>query len=347
MVDAVGRLELAGRLTVNAPEELEVRPGTFEFEGACGSKVVTEPVKVRARKGTPEGGYFVESTVDLDRVSYRERQPVLVLNAPKPAVTVKKAGAKGELLRVENGLLALTLAPDFQGAAISLTRGKEELLRSAYPDARPLAWVNPWHGGITAELSSMGRDLMKEQFTARPLERRGRQGIAWKGVRMSCSPKDDRGRYSKMELDYLLTPGSSVLALALRLTRRTDTAGWMEIDFTLWPVLGGSFLEAVMSTSEDARATLRCTEYGRGVTANRWVIAENPEAQEAVVLACGDQDSQCRAMVFGEEGYFLGGSRGTVLEARETKESVFFYSFTEAARARDLAEVLAELKGLP
>ena len=165
----------------------------------------------------------------------------------------KQPGAKGDLLRVDNGLLTLTLSPDFRGSAISLTRGSEELLRSSYPEARPLAWENPWHGGITSELSSLGRDLVKEQFTARAIERRGRQGIAWKGVRMSCSPKDDRARYNKLELDYLLAPGSSVLALALRLTRRTDTAGWMSVDFTLWPLLGGSFLEAVLSTSDDPR----------------------------------------------------------------------------------------------
>ena len=42
--------------------------------------------------------------------------------------------------RIENGKLALTIAPEFCGSAISLTRGSEELLRSAYPTARPLAW---------------------------------------------------------------------------------------------------------------------------------------------------------------------------------------------------------------
>jgi len=65
------------------------------------------------------------------------------------------------------------------------------------------------------------------------------------------------------------------------------------------------------------------------------------------VLACGDKEAEVSGTVWGRDGYCLTAGRSTTHEARETRESVFFIAFTEAAAARDLGEALAELKGLP
>ena len=344
VVDSVGRLELDGALTVAPCEGLRVQPHALRFEKVSGEKLASVPVTVAKRAGLPEGAYLVDCTVRLDRAIYHERQPVLVLGDPSKRVTVTKAG---EHLRVDNGTLALTIAPEFQGCAISLARDGEQLLCSAYPDARPLAWMNPWHGGIAPELQSLGRDLMHERFTAREIERRGSQGVIWRGVRVRCSPKQDRGRHDKLELDYLLAPGSGILALALRTTRRTDTAGWLGADLGLWPILGGSCLDAVITSSEDDRAALLRTEFGRGVGARRWIIAENPKAKQAVVFAGCHPESWLGGHVFGRDGYLLSGGRAAHQEARETRESVFFVAYPEAASARELAEALSKLSALP
>ncbi len=347
VVDSVGRLELAGTLTATAPEGLRLHPAAVSFDQVCEENCVREAATVQKKRGLAEGAYFVETELRLDRAIYRERQPVLVLGDPKQQVSVKKIGEQGELLRIENGVLALTVAPDFCGSAISLERGKEQLFRSAYPEARPLAWENPWFGGITPQLGSLGRDLTKEKFTARPLARRGSQGVTWKGVRVTCLPKEERAKHDKLEVDYLLAPGSSVLAVALRTTRRTDTAGWLNASLTFWPLLGGSFLDAVLTTSEEARTQLLRTDFGRGASALRWVIAEHPEQEQAVVLTNGADHARVFANVFGRDGYFLGGRAGGRHEARETREAVFFLSYPSPNQARDLAEVLSRLPALP
>ncbi len=132
----------------------------------------------------------------------------------------------------------------------------------------------PWHGGITSELHALGRDLVKEQFTARVLERRGRQGIALEGRAAVLLP-EGRSR-------PLLQAGAGLPAGA-RLQRaragpaahavvRTPRAG-CPADFTLWPVLGRQLPGRGASPPPTIpRTTLKRTEFGRAATANRWVI---------------------------------------------------------------------------
>ncbi len=347
VVNSVGKLEFTGRLRLRPPDGIGISPKRLEFKRVNEEHGVAKTAIVSRRASLPEGGYYVDCVTELDRALYRERSPVIVLGDPEAEVSVSRAGERDELYRIENGVLSLTVAPQFQGGAISLQRGGEEHLRSAYPKPRPLGWQNPWYGGIEPNLGAAGDDLAKEKFIPRTIRRRGSQGVIWQGVRVSCSPKLERARNEKLVLEYLLAPGSSTLAVVVRATRRTGTAGWIDAGFNLWPVVGGSHLDAVLSSAADARASrLRC-EFGAWMRADRWAIAENPKAGEAVVLACHRPHANTESVVFGTDGYFFGARQRVNHEAWETRESVFFISFTEAARARDLAEALSGLKTLP
>ncbi len=133
----------------------------------------------------------------------------------------------------------------------------------------------------------------------------------------------------------------------MRTTRRTDTQGWIDAGFSLWPVLGGSFLEAELRGCEDGRCCVIRTEFGRGFGGRRWASAVNPKAGEAVVLASSDLNAGIGGQIFGRDGYFLHAGRGAGHEGRETKESLFFISFTEVEEAQHLAAALSELKTLP
>jgi hypothetical protein len=346
--DSFGRLELSGSLSVEAPEGLRARPRQAEFKRACHSRKRATKVRLSRAAATPEGGYFVDCTARIDRAIYRERQPVIVLGDPRREATVERAGEEGELFRLDNGVLTLTIAPAFKGSAVSLQRNGEELLRSAYPEARPLGTANPWMGGIEPNFGRLNSEkLAKERFTAREVERRGRQGIVWRGVRVSCSPKHETRREDRLALDYLLAPGGGIFAVALRLTHRGGTASWLDGGFSLWPTLGGSYLDAVLSGSADPRASrLRC-EYAGDISSDKWVIAENPSGGEAVVMACSGVEAAVSAEVLGRDGYSLNAGAWRVHEAKQTRESVFLISYLPADRARDLAEALSELKELP
>jgi hypothetical protein len=208
--------------------------------------------------------------------------------------------------------------------------------------------MNPWFGGIQPRLGSLpAGELSQERFRAREIERRGSQRILWRGVRVSCSPKHERARHERLAVDYLLAPGSSILAVAVRTTRRADTAGWIEGGFEVWPVLGGSHLEAVLSGDSDVRAArLRC-EFAGWVRGDRWLIAENPRAKEAVLLGGPGGEASVSGEVLGTEGYALGANHKGMHEARQTRESVFFIGFTSTNLAPDLAETLSQLEQLP
>jgi hypothetical protein len=346
--ESFGRLELSGSLSVATPTGVQARPSKAEFKGASRRRKRATRVRLTRAASTPEGGYFLDCTARIDRAVYRERQPVIVLGDPKREVSVEQTGEEGELFRIENGAVSLTIAPSFKGSAISLQRDGEELLRSAYPEARPLAWSNPWMGGIEPSFGGMDSgQLAKERFTAREIERRGRQGIVWRGVRVSCSPKHERRREDRLALDYLLAPGSGILAVAIRTTHRGGTAGWLDANFNLWPVLGGSYLDAVVSGSIDPRASrLRC-RHGGDIGGDKWALAENPKTGEAVLMACTGVEAGVSANILGRDGYLLNAGTWRMHEAKQTRESMFFISYLPTDRARELAEALAELEGLP
>jgi ribosomal protein S18 acetylase RimI-like enzyme len=349
-VDSIGRLELDGTLRATAPAGIRITPKAAEFKAVNQDRGLARRVTVSRQSSLSEGGYFVDCAAQIDRASYRERNAIVVLGDPKASVVVSRAGDRDEFYRIDNGALALTIAPEFMGCAISLERGGEQLLRSAYPEARPLSWMNPWHGGIEPRLGSVSRDLFQEKFAAREIKRRGRQGIVWQGVRVSCAPKHERGRRDAMAIDYLLAPGSSVLAVAVRITRRADTSGWMDAGVQVWPLLGGSYADALLTGADNPDISRLMCEFGGGFGTRRWIVAESPKAGQAVIAACHPGDGIAGglgASVCGKEGYFLWCGRGEQLEARETRESVFFVSFTDLARGRDLAEALSGLKELP
>ena len=346
-VDSIGRLAIGGTLSLKMPAGLRCSPARVEFTGANQSRKIRRPASVSRGASLPEGAYLAEAAARIDRAIYREKQRIIVLGDPGKRTTVSPTG-KGSQFRIDNGLLTMTVAPGFMGSAISLKRGDEELLRSAYPEARPLSWMNPWTGGIQPGFGGLANtELFREGFKAREVTRRGSQGIAWKGVRLTCSPKAEARREDTLSVDYLIAPGSAILAVCLRLTCRAGIAAWLEASFQLYPILGGSHMDATITGEADERAgRLRC-EYSGGVEHSRWVTAENRKAGEAVVLACGDKEAEVGGTVWGRDGYCLNAGRSTTHEAHETRESVFFVAFTEAAAARDLAEALAELKGLP
>jgi hypothetical protein len=350
VVDSIGQLEFDGTLRVSAPDGIRITPKSADFEKISEARGLSKTAAVSRQSSLPEGGYFVEVAAQVDRIIYRERNAVIVLGDPQAAVSVARAGEKDELYRIDNGVLALTIAPDFKGSAISLERGGEQLIQSAYPEARPFSWMNPWFGGIEPNLGSVGRDLHQEKFAAREITRRGSQGVVWQGVRVSCAPKHERGRHQALGIEYLLAPGSSVVAIAVRTTRRAGTSGWVDGWVEAFPVLGGNHLDALLSAADDSRASrIRCDFDGR-VESRTWVMAENPKAGQAAFMACYRSEGGNQGInghVYGIEGYSPGGARSGQQEAGETRETIFYLGFTETARARELAEALSRLRELP
>jgi hypothetical protein len=145
----------------------------------------------------------------------------------------------------------------------------------------------------------------------------------------------------------LLAPGSSILALAMRTKRRAGTPGWVSATFGLWPVLGGSHFDAVLSRADDNRTSRLRNEFGSRFSSPRWVVAENPACGQAVVVAGNGPHVQTFARVVGAAGYCLGAGASALHEAGETRESVFFVTFGETTAARNLADALCLLEGLP
>jgi GNAT superfamily N-acetyltransferase len=347
-VSAIGRLALEGELQSQMSKAIQIAPMQSKFALTEKKRIQRIAAQLQQCRPLRDGAYPVDWQLQIDRAIYHERQSVIVLGHPQAEVTVAQAGKKHELFVVNNGVFEMTVAPEFIGSVISLLRGKEQLLRSAYPEARPIAWFNPWFGGIAPDIGRLApRDLAKEKFTAQEITRTGRQGITWRGVRVTCLPKHERARHSGLSLDYLLAPGSQILAIVMRTTRRTGSVGNVGGNFELWPALEDSFSETILSGQTDARGKRLVCEFSGGIGGEGWVLAENPKTQAAIVVAAHAKDNGVYAQVMGKEGYFLAGGHGDLHEARETHERVFFVAWTRREGAKELAEALAQLRELP
>ena len=141
---------------------------------------------------------------------FTERALILPANASEVRMTRQQ---KGRVIVVDNGILTAKVAPSFLGSVISLQREGREYLNSSYPDAAPRGWMNPWHGGISPAYGRLWETLYKERFRYRVIERKGRQGLVWRGVRVHCRIAQEQARGQSIAVEYLLAPGADVLAI--------------------------------------------------------------------------------------------------------------------------------------
>ncbi len=161
------------------------------------------------------------------------RFTVLAL-APSATISVTEEEHEGRArLRVENGRLAFTVAPDFAAAIIDLTiDGAPQLaLADTYPAPGAFSWTSPWYGGIhpAVRRSRPGAQLYlldagalhAEASTARIVARPGASGVDWRGVRVVTEGRSEGYGGLTLAVEYLTLPGAPLLAVVLELTNGT------------------------------------------------------------------------------------------------------------------------------
>lgn len=132
-------------------------------------------------------------------------------------------GPAGSIYTVSNGVLSIAAAPDFGSVVHSLKYKGEEWLDSAYPQAEPRSWWNPWHGGLGVGIDGIGRfSRQQEPRTAAWSEQIDVHGNLWKGVRLTTSiEKGEANRGITINQHYLMLPGVPVLCVLYSLTNES------------------------------------------------------------------------------------------------------------------------------
>jgi len=338
VVRAIGRSKHSGTLSLSPAPGLRLSARKVAFRDVSEDLSVGRALTLA--RGAREGVSEVGLALDTGEAVLRNSVPVIALGKPGGRTGVRQRGAEWLL---DNGVVAARVAPEFCGSVVSLRVRGEEYLRSAHPEARPMASWNPWHGGIRPMFHALRGNLWEERFTARAVERTGAQGVLWKGVRVSCRPKHRSARHLGLQVEYLLAPGSAVMAVVGRVARLADTPAEAGCGFEVWPLLGGSALNAALSCQAHPDGFRRRTEWRGRMELGAWGMAENPRTHHALLLAAGGSATRLDALIIGKPGYVMGGHLQDRIPPHQAIQGVLYIVI---GRDRDHVRTFAALAAL-
>jgi GNAT superfamily N-acetyltransferase len=338
--------------------ELQIRPANGDIADVSRGSPFVKELSLSTSDLSPR----VETAQVMisNEVTTREfTSPVVILGDADRPVAISSESSDN--ISVDNGYFSFTVAPAFLGSVTALERDGVNHLHTAYPEAKPYLWHNFWYGGIHPFLGWTGNQkFVREQFSGEPIERSGKRGIAWHGVKVVGDLQHKDLRWLRMEIEYLTFGGSNVLAIVHRVINRTDGPqheGNLGID--IWPAVGDSISYNVMhylrnqpcyeqaaSTDQALRVQRhrRLGEYGFEPPSGRWVAVENQQTGHVLSLVAPHPDT--RAGVESERkdtGCILWVAGGVNLEPGETKERVSWLVLTDSVEEARKYQALGEI----
>ena len=344
-LDHVGRHTLDGELIVEPSVGLRADVTAVDVKGLCESKPVVQKAAFHPSGRTRPGANEIGVRFETEEAVYRFREKALVLPGNAGRVTVSRL-AKGRIILVDNGILTVKVAPSFLGSVISLQRDGVEYLNSPYPDAEPRAWMNPWHGGISPEYDRLEDTLHKERFRYRVIERKGRQGLVWSGVRVHCRIAQEHARGQSISLEYLLAPGADVLAVRVTCRDELGIGADGDVGFEIWPAFAASPGTATFHNATDESVSTLAAPHWTSGGNWKWggLVGKNGEA---LFLSAAGEGARAAGFALGEVGCFLNGNLDRWMGPGERIQGLFFLLPTTGLEAAKAGAIWSEFEELP
>ena len=341
----VGEYKLNGELILEESASLRSDVASIKVSGLCESNPVVRKVGFRpterARSETEDIGVRFETEEAVYR--FTERALILPANASEVRMTRQQ---KGRVIVVDNGILTAKVAPSFLGSVISLQREGREYLNSSYPDAAPRGWMNPWHGGISPAYGRLWETLYKERFRYRVIERKGRQGLVWRGVRVHCRIAQEQARGQSIAVEYLLAPGADVLAILPSCCDEMGISANGDVGFQIWPGFAASPGTASFHNPTHESITALAAPHWSG--AGRWnwggILGKSGEA---LFLSAKGEGAHAGGESEGDEGCLLEGNLERWMSPHERIEGLFFLLPTTGLEEGKAGVVWSEFEALP
>jgi hypothetical protein len=341
--------------------DLEIEPKSGETQDVKRGKKLVEDLSVKTSSLSPRVEKTQVALIEKTK-SYDFNSSIVILGDAEKSVEISSEAFddKPQIISVDNGLFSFDIAPSFLGSMASLEWNGVNHLFSAYPEARPHIWFNPWFGGIQPSLDWVGSSrFLSEKFSGEPIERTGKNGILWKGVSVFSDLQHKDNRWMRMEIEYLTVGRSNVLAVVQRVINKTKAPQHSSPGLSIWPAINNEVsydllhyyqnrpcYKQAASTDEyvSVQRSWKLGEYGIEIPSGRWIAVEDSESQRVLTLIVSHPDDKAGAEAEKKEsGSFLwtGGEMG--LDPNETKETVSWLvlcdSVDEARKYRVLEEV--------
>ena len=317
---SAGTYRLGGRIAVDGGPDLRTDPRAVEAPELTVDQPVEQTVQVRRARKRFAGSATIDLRFETDEAVYRASTRALVLPSNPSPVQLTESD---DLITLDNSMLAARVAPGFFGSVISLIYQGAEFLNSSHPHGGQRGWRNPWHGGIHPTYGRLWGRFHREKFRARLVERTGAQGLAWRGVRLTCKITQEDARGHSLFYEYLLAPGAPVLAVVAG--RRDALGEWTEgeMGFNLWPDFADAPGKGVFHGPDSDRIT--------GLTPSHEAPRHNwtwgglaGQDGRALFLGTGSQGAKTGGWSEGPEGSVLYGDLSRPLPAGEAVQGLYF-----------------------
>jgi len=297
--DSQVKVSLVVRQRVKRPVD-----GTLHLQPPPGWKVKPESITIsQVERGKPHhltailqsskdekptvGILTLQARLETKLRPYLFDLPVILSYGPGRVTITKDREEDFDIFLVDNGSYLAKVAPSFAGSVYSLMDRKtgRNYLKSTFPKAGPMVWMNPWHGGIRFSPFLYGQPvwertrLHRETWRARPTERAG-----WRGVKLTLRPrkKERRLRGFQLEFSVLTKPSSNIFALISRVTNLTGARRLLNhrLEVSIEP----DGLETVVPRSTGILRRRRTTTHGYVQSTEQYVAVEDPERNETLLF---------------------------------------------------------------
>jgi ribosomal protein S18 acetylase RimI-like enzyme len=343
------RRAVSGTLRIAVPEGYTVTPEEIKVGETDIEKPFTQDLSFTSPSSPPEisrGSLVFETPSGI-----RERDFSIIALKSGPILSVREEELKGhKVWRIDNGRFQFLMAPGYSGTLFAWMEEEVNHLHTAFPEPGMFSWRNPFYGGLEPLLSLKGdmnrMPLHKEEWSAEPVERKGKSGHLWKGVRLSASPKHKDYQGLALEMDHLTLPGASLLATFMRL--RNHASGGIHAYLALegYPDVDRSRKEAVLHYNPKGGVRPR-GETGAWHFCQDWTASQSPGTGRALVLVTTSPKVEHVAADVGSHGTFMGCYAPVDLWPSESREYLMFWALAQDLERARLYEALSSCKDLP
>lgn len=343
-----------GKVQLSGEDGLTVEPSSLTLEGvnstSCHRAQVTVSANALQRRAAE-----IALDAQLPHATGRFTAPVIALGASGGRVVVEDATDTGErVVRVDNGWLSFAVQPSALATLYTLRTPDGEWLYSNFPKPDAWQWSFPLYGGIAPVVweadpgyhsDELGR-LRGLEFGSEAIERQGRQGVSWRGVRLSADLQHEALKGLCFEIEYLTTAESNVLAIATTI-RSSGPSRSVRYSLGVYP---SHAPEAPVLVAPDQTWLSRGETSGGlvfkgGRRSRESLIAEYPSSGKHLVLvnAVGDV---LDSYDMGSKGLVLTGVLEATIPAGSSVHACNYVALADGRRQARLYASLAHLKGV-
>ncbi len=343
------RRAVSGTLRIVVPDGYSVSPHESKLGETDIERPFTQSLAFTSPSSPPE---ISRGSLTLETPSgIRDRDFSIIALKPGASLSIREEELKGQKVwKMDNGRFQFLTAPGYSGTLFAWMEREVNHLHTAFPNPGMFSWRNPFYGGLEPLLSLKGdmnrMPLFKEEWKAEPVERKGKSGHLWKGVRLSTFPKHKDYQGLALEMDHLTLPGASLLATFMRL--RNHASGGIHAYLALegYPDVDRSRKEAVLHYNPKGGVRPR-GETGAWHFCQDWTASQSPGTGRALVLVTTSPQVEHVAGDVGSHGTFMGCYAPVDLWPSESREYLMFWALAQDLAQARLYESLSACKDLP